>query len=296
MAEFCTACPRACGVRRDVGELGVCKSPASLRVGRAALHMWEEPCISGSRGSGTVFFSGCNLGCVYCQNKDISRGASGKEITIDRLAEIFGELQLKGAENINLVTPTHYVYSIAEAIVKAKKRGLKIPVVYNCGGYESVKALKYLDGLIDIYLTDFKYADPQIALRYSGAEDYPEIAKKALLEMVRQCPQPLFDKRGIMTKGVIVRHLLLPNRFEDAKKIVRYLYDTYQNKIYISLMNQYTPVGGMKEYPELRRPVHRYEYDRLVDFAVNIGVEQGFIQEEGTVAESFIPVFDGEGV
>ena len=294
----CVLCPRHCMVMRDNGEKGFCQETDHLRVARAALHMWEEPCISGEEGSGTVFFTGCNLRCVYCQNYDLSRSVAGKEITISRLAEIFLELQQKGANNINLVTPTHFVPQIIEALKCAKARGLHLPVIYNTGGYESEETLAMLDGWVDVYLPDFKYWDSEQALRYSRAEDYPETVKKAIREMYRQTGACRFDVDGKIQKGVIVRHLLLPGELEAAKKIVRYLYEIYGDSVYMSLMNQYTPLDTLDtvRYPELGRKVTEREYDTLVDYAIDLGVECAYIQEGDTAEESFIPPFTLEGV
>ena len=275
---------------------GYCGVKNTLRVARAALHFWEEPCISGEEGSGAVFFTGCNLRCVFCQNFQIARAEQGKEITVERLSEIFLELQAQKANNINLVTATHYVPQVVCALKRAKEQGLNIPVVYNCGGYESVETLKMLEGLVDIYLPDFKYVDTERAKRYSRAENYPEVAKTALAEMVRQQPEAQFDDREMMKKGVIVRHLMLPGGIKDSKAVVKYLYETYGDQIYISLMNQYTPLPHVAEYPEINRKVKKFEYDRLVDYAISLGVENGFIQEGETAEESFIPAFTNEGV
>ena len=295
MKMNCSLCPRMCNLDRQV-TTGYCGVKNTIRVARAALHFWEEPCISGEEGSGAVFFTGCNLRCVFCQNYQIARAEQGKEITVERLAEIFLELQAQKANNINLVTATHYVPQVAEALSIAKTKGLHIPVVYNCGGYELVETLKLLEGLVDIYLPDFKYVDNERAKRYSHAEDYPEVAKKALAEMVRQQPEAEFDERGIMTKGVIVRHLMLPGGIKDSKAVVNYLYETYGHQIYISLMNQYTPLPHVADYPEIDRKLKKFEYDRLVDYAISLGVENGFIQEGETAKESFIPAFTNEGV
>ncbi len=260
------------------------------------MHFWEEPCISGNQGSGAVFFSGCNLGCVYCQNRLISGGAVGKEISISRLAEIFFELADKGAWNINLVTPTHYVPQIREALLLAKKEGLRLPIVYNCGGYEEVESLQTLRGLVDVYLPDFKYFSSQLAAVYSNAADYPMKAKEAIGEMFRQTGLPIFDEEGRMTRGVIVRHLTLPGQLADSKQILSYLFETYGNQIFYSIMNQFTPHPGLIDYPELNQTVSAEDYDGLIEFAVDLGIENGFIQEGGTAEESFIPSFDGEGV
>jgi putative pyruvate formate lyase activating enzyme len=267
-----------------------------LIVARAALHYWEEPCISGEKGSGTVFFSGCSLGCVYCQNRNIAQGLAGKRIPVSRLADIFLELQDKGAENINLVTPSHYVPQIIEALRLAKEKGLKLPIVYNCSGYEQLSTLKLLNGSIDIYLPDLKYMDKKAAMRYSGCADYFEYASAAIREMVEQTGEPVFDDNGIMKKGVIVRHLTLPGYLEDSKNIIKYLWEVYGDRIFISIMSQYTPMEAVSGYPELNRRVTEEEYEELVDYAIELGVENGFIQEGETASESFIPEFNNEGV
>lgn len=269
-----------------------------VRLSRAALHMWEEPCISGTNGSGAVFFSGCTLRCVYCQNYHIANSEIGKTVSVERLSEIFLELQEQGANNINLVTPTHFVPQIIAALDQARKKGLNLPIVYNTSGYEKVETLRRLNGYVDVYLPDFKYLDPEHAKKYSGAEDYPEVAKAALEEMVRQTGNPVFNDAGIMTKGVIVRHLLLPGCLRDARRIVKYLYETYGDQIYMSLMNQYTPLDTLnrEKYPELAKKVTKKAYDVLVDYAIDLGVEQAFIQEGETAKESFIPDFSYEGV
>ena len=292
----CRLCPRNCGVDRLGGQRGYCRVGAQLLVARAALHMWEEPCISGEEGSGTVFFSGCSLGCKFCQNREISGGKRGTEISIERLADIFLRLQGQGANNINLVTAGHYLPQTAAALRIAKTKGLAIPVVYNSSGYEKRESLKWLEGLVDIYLPDFKYMDGELAKKYSNAQDYPEAAKTALQEMVRQTVSAQFDERGRIRRGVIVRHLLLPGHVSDSKKVVEYLYNTYGNQIYISLMNQYTPMPAMEQDPLLSRKVTAREYGRLVDYALSLGLENGFLQEGETAKESFIPAFDGEGV
>lgn len=290
-------CPRECGTDRAAGKKGFCGVAGSkVLAARAALHMWEEPCISGKHGSGTVFFSGCSLRCVYCQNAVIADAQAGMEISVERLAEIFLELQDRGAENINLVTPTHYTPEIIRAVKKARTEGLRVPVVYNCGGYEKVETLATLDGIVDIYLTDFKYMEPELAGRLSHAKDYPEAAKAALAEMVRQQGTPVFDDAGMMKRGVIVRHLLLPNHIKNAKAVVKYVHETYGNQVYLSLMNQYTPLPQVGNLPELNRKVTKREYERLLDYALSLGVENAFIQEGETAKESFIPAFNGEGL
>ncbi|MBC3797280.1 radical SAM protein [Acetobacterium tundrae] len=292
----CYLCPRNCGADRDNGEIGFCGETNEIVAARATLHLWEEPCISGAAGSGAVFFSGCNLRCVFCQNVHIARAKTGKKIPVERLAAIFMELEAKGALNINLVTPTHYVLQIIAALELAKNQGLVLPVVYNTASYEKVETLKLLEGKVDIFLPDFKYLDPDLSRKYSKAVDYPATAKAALKEMVRQAGKPVFDEDGIMKKGVIVRHLMLPGGLEDSKNIIKYLHERYGDFIYISIMNQYTPLPHVKNFPELDRKISSAEYDELLDYAIALGVENAFIQEGGTAEESFIPEFDNEGV
>lgn len=292
----CTLCPRHCRVNRLLGQAGYC-GQTTLKAARASLHMWEEPCISGTAGSGTVFFSGCNLRCVFCQNYHIALGEAGREISTKHLAEIFLSLQAQGANNINLVTPTHFVPQILLALQSAKEHGLTIPIVYNSSGYESTETLRLLEGYVDIYLPDFKYMDPALSLKYSHAQDYFTKAKESLAEMVRQAGSPVFDPAtGLMKRGVIVRHLLLPGHTKDSKKILRYLHTTYGNQIFISIMNQYTPLPQVKELPELNRRVSPAEYERVLDFALRIGIENGFFQEGETASDSFIPEFDERGL
>ncbi|MGD9567728.1 MAG: radical SAM protein [Sedimentibacter sp.] len=291
----CTLCPRNCHVDRTKVN-GYCRETKELVVARAALHMWEEPCISGTKGSGTVFFSGCSVGCVYCQNHNIASGKAGKIISTERLAEIFMELQYKGAHNINLVTPSHYVPHIIEAVNISKNNGFNIPIVYNTSGYEKTETLQLLDGIVDIYLPDLKYMNENIALKYSNCNDYFSYTSKALKKMVKQVGKPQFDSDGIMTKGVIVRHMMLPGCLEDSKNVIKYLHDTFDDKIFISIMNQYTPLPHVIKYPEINRKITDDEYETLIDYAVNLGVENGFIQDGETQSESFIPEFNGEGV
>lgn len=297
----CELCPRGCQVNREADQMGVCRVSSKLKVARAALHFWEETCISGTNGSGAVFFSGCSMHCVFCQNREIANGIVGKEIERERLRDIFLELQDQGANNINLVTPGHYVPHIVWAVEQARSQGLSIPIVYNTSGYEKVDTLKQLEGIVDVYLPDFKYWEPQAAKKYSNAPDYPEVARAAIAEMVRQRPtvEFIFNKEqnvDLIQKGVIVRQLLLPGQLKDAKRIVKYLHETYGNQIYLSLMSQYTPLAHVEKYPELNRKVDRRTYERYIDYAIEIGVENGFIQEEDVAEESFIPRFDGEGV
>ena len=294
--ENCLLCPRKCGINRRTGQTGVCGVSSEIKVARAALHYWEEPCISGKRGSGAVFFSGCSLHCVFCQNREISDGKAGKLISKERLSDIFMELADKGANNINLVTPGQYIPDIVWAVNDAKSRGMKLPIIYNTSGYENVTELKLLEGIVDVYLPDFKYMDSTLSARYSRAKDYPSVAKKALSEMGRQQPDVVIDDAtGLIQKGVIVRQLLLPGHVNDAKAVLKYLYDTYHDHVYISMMSQFTPIA-LKDYPEINRTVTRREYERLVDYALEIGITNAFIQEGDVAKDSFIPAFDCEGV
>lgn len=315
MNDNCSLCPRNCGVNRSNGQTGFCGQTDEIKAARAALHMWEEPCISGTQGSGTVFFSGCTLRCVFCQNASIAAGKSGKIISAERLSEIFLELQSQGANNINLVTPTQFVPQIAQALEHSKSHGLTLPVVYNTGSYEHTETLRRMDGLVDIYLPDLKYYSSELSLRYSLAADYFNVASAAIAEMFRQVGTPVFREHSpecapectsdsltdyetmpLITRGVIVRHLLLPGCLEDSKKVIKYLYNTYGNQIYISIMNQYTPVANLSDFPELNRKITQEEYDTVVDYAISLGVENGFIQEGETAEESFIPPFDLTGI
>lgn len=294
--ENCLLCPRKCGINRSTGQTGVCGVSSEIKVARAALHYWEEPCISGKRGSGAVFFSGCSLHCVFCQNREISDGKAGKVISKERLSDIFMELAVKGANNINLVTPGQYIPDIVWAVNDAKSRGMKLPIIYNTSGYENVTELKLLEGIVDVYLPDFKYMDSTLSAMYSRAKDYPSVAKQALSEMVRQQPDVVIDDAtGLIQKGVIVRQLLLPGHVNDAKAVLKYLYDTYHDHVYISMMSQFTPIA-LKDYPEINRTVTRREYERLVDYALKIGITNAFIQEGDVAKDSFIPAFDCEGV
>lgn len=295
----CTLCPRNCHAnRKNKNSLtGICHEANHLRLARAALHFWEEPCISGEQGSGTIFFSGCTLRCVFCQNHSIADGSVGKEISQQRFVQILLELQQKGANNINLVTPTHFVPLIIDGIQQARSQGLHLPIVYNTSGYESIETLQLLDGIVDIYLPDLKYYSSTIAQKYSFAGDYFSVASRALQEMYRQVGDPVFDANGIMQKGMIVRHLVLPGCTNDSKAVIQYLYQTFHDHIYISIMNQYTPMPTVQtRYPELNRNVTDEEYEEVVDFAIELGVENGFIQEGETADESFIPAFDYEGI
>lgn len=295
----CRLCPRDCKVNR-VNSRGICQVSDKLKIARIALHYWEEPCISGESGSGAVFFSGCNLHCVFCQNEEISHGKVGKEISVEELANQFIKLQKQGANNINLVTGTHYIPQIVQAVRMAKaglddENRLEIPVIYNTSGYEKVESLRLLEGIVDVYLPDFKYMDESLAGNYSHASDYPEIAKAAIAEMVRQCPSVEFDDQGFVKSGVIVRQLLLPGHVNDAKAIIKYLFDNYQDSIFISMMSQYTPMPHIaSKYSELNRRVTKREYDSLINYALDLGVENAFIQDRKVAKESFIPEFSNE--
>ena len=285
----CRLCARKCEVDRTRGEIGFCRSSDKMKITRAALHFWEEPIISGECGSGTVFFSGCSLGCVYCQNARISRSSVGDEYTPETLAQQLLRLQEEGAHNINFVTPTHFAPSIVKTVKLARASGLTVPIVYNTGSYDTVDTVRMLDGLVDVYLPDLKYYRNETAKRLSYAEDYPSVARLVIAEMMRQRPTPVIE-RGIMRSGVIARILLLPSHVAEAKLSVKYLYETYGNSIYISLMNQYTPMPGMKS--PLNRTVTNAEYSELARYAEKIGVVNAFVQEGGTQSESFIPEFN----
>lgn len=289
----CIICPRECKVNRNKGEIGYCKAGNKMKIGGYHLHMWEEPIITGEKGSGTIFFSYCNLRCVYCQNYDISTLCKGEEISISRFSEICLELQKMGAVNINLVTPTHYIPLIRDGLILAKKNGLIIPIVYNTSGYESVSSLRLLDGLIDIYLPDFKYFSNSLG-KYSNVYDYFEIASRSLDEMKRQVGRLKYEG-DILVKGMIVRHLLLPNNLADSKKVIAYLYEKYGDDIVISIMNQYTNVRKL-EYEELNEKVSEEEYENLVNYAYDLGVRNAFIQDEESQNESFIPCFKGDNI
>ena len=307
-------CPRACGVNRAIGELGVCKAPAELRIGRAALHWWEEPCLVGEQGSGAVFFSYCPLGCVYCQNEDLVAGA-GIEVGFEQFKQTLLRLQNEEhAANINLVTPSHYVPTIAEALRQLRKVSaeefsesnvvnggssgdrLVIPVVYNTSSYDSVESLRQLKGLVDIYLADFKYVSPEVARKLSHAANYPEVALVALDEMVAQVGFWSENAQGLLEKGIIVRHLVLPGHIEESFQVLRVLHERYGNKIRLSIMNQYTPLRGDLVRYGLSGKVSNEEYESVLDYADFLGIEDYFWQEGGAATESFIPTFDGTGV
>lgn len=292
----CRLCPRSCGVNRLKGERGFCDAGAELKVARAALHHWEEPCLSGTRGSGTVFFSHCTLKCVFCQNYDISTRQEGASISISRLSEIFLELQEQGAKNINLVTPTHYVPQIILAVQDARDKGLCLPIVYNSSGYELPETIALLRGTVDIYLPDLKYSDDNYAKRYSHAPNYLHFALQSISAMTEQAGEAEFDENGMMKRGVIIRHLMLPGLIEDSKSIISLVAEKFSSQSYLSLMNQYTPLPHVALYPELNQRLDPLDYDDAVSYAVSKGIFNGFIQEDETASESFIPSFHGEGV
>lgn len=292
MSNRCTACPRNCRVDRSK-VTGFCGVNDSFRVARAALHLWEEPCISGTKGSGTVFFSGCNLKCVYCQNFELSHEAFGKDISDERLRNIFDELIAQGAHNINLVNPTHYSAKLAELFKQEKP---SVPVVYNTSGYESIETLKLLDGIVDIYLTDLKYCDSRVSEKYSKARDYFDFANKAICEMKRQQPKDIFDDDGIMQKGVIIRNLILPGNISQSMKALDFILNNFGNSTIISLMSQYTPCGRSEEFPTINRRISKREYYTVLDHLESLGFENAFVQELSSAKEEYIPSFDLTGV
>ena len=289
----CNLCPRNCGINR-YKKVGFCGQSNKIKLALAKLFFYEEPPISGKNGSGTIFFTGCNLKCIFCQNYDISTKNIGKTVSIKRLSEIMLELQNKGAHNINLVTPTIYVPQIIKAIKLAKSNGLSIPIVYNSSGYENIDTIKMLNGYVDIYLPDLKYYNDDLAIKYSSAPNYFLYASKVIDEMIKQVGPCKFDKNGLIKKGVIVRHLLLPGHLDDSKKIIKHL-SSYKDDIYISIMNQYTPIRKL-EYENLNHPVKKDDYYELIDYADNLGINNAFCQEDETVSESFIPIWNFEGI
>ena len=294
MLSECKLCPRECKVNRLNGGVGFCGAGAKAKIARAALHLWEEPCISGNEGSGTVFFSCCNMKCVYCQNYGISTLNRGMEVSEEELAERFIGLQAERANNINLVTPTHFIPQIINALSIAKERGLHIPIVYNCGGYESVETLGLLSGYVDIYMPDMKYYKDKYAIEFSSAPNYFEVAKNAIAEMFSQTGKPQFNEKGIMQKGVSVRHMMLPGLMFDTKKIIDYLYEAYGDDIYISLMSQYTPMPNVSENEKLNRRISTEYYDAMVEYCAEKGIRNAFIQDGSSATESFIPEFNLE--
>lgn len=289
--DNCKICPWECGISRTGGIKGFCRAGEKIRVAKAALHYWEEPCLSGTRGSGAIFFSNCNLRCIFCQNFEISQLAKGKEISLEQFVEICLDLQHQGAHNINLVSPTHYAPLIKEGLKMAKQRGLVLPIIYNSNGYEKVETLQALAGLVDIYLPDLKYYTDQVARKYSQADNYFFYASQAVQEMFRQVGNPRFDEEGIMKKGLLIRHLLLPGQEQDSRKILEWIAREMSPDVYVSVMGQYTPVFRAKEYPELNRRVAREEYEDIIEYFFNVGLHNGFMQGLDSAEETFIPDF-----
>lgn len=296
MEEKCLVCPRQCGVDRQK-QNGFCGVPEQMAVARAFLHMWEEPCISGTRGSGTIFFSGCNLKCIYCQNYQISQQSYGKVISMERLSQIILELIEKGAHNINLVNPSHYIKPIRQVLSSLKSRSLlTVPVVYNSNGYETVEALKWMDGLVDVYLPDMKYFTGKAAEKYSRAKDYPEVSRGAILEMYRQVGSPVLDGSGLIKKGLIIRNLILPGHTRESIYILDWIAENLPKSVYVSLMSQYTPYFDAHKCPEINRPITRFEYEKVVSHLNKLGFENGYIQERESSDTQYIPDFNLEGV
>lgn len=290
--EKCEICPHNCKVNRLEGKVGRCKATDKVKIALASVHNFEEPCISGTNGSGTVFFSNCNLKCVFCQNYKISQQGLGREISIEELADIFIEQQNKKVENINLVTPTMYIYHIIEAIKIARKKGLNIPIVYNTNGYENVETIKKLNGYIDIYLPDLKYYDNDLAFKYSGVKNYFENATEAIKEMYNQVGTPVLDENGIMKKGVIIRHLVLPNNLQNSKDVLKWINDNIDNKVFVSVMAQYFPTHRAKDFPELNRKLTKEEYEEIENFLYSLNLDNGYIQELGEHEEEYVPDFE----
>lgn len=287
----CNICPNNCKVNRVEGKVGVCKANSNVKIALASLHYFEEPCISGEKGSGTVFFSNCNMKCKFCQNYKISAQSKGKEISIEELAQNFLKLQEQGANNINLVTPTIYAYQIIEAIKIAKVKGLKIPIIYNSNGYESLETIKALKGHIDVYLPDFKYYYDDIAFKYSGVKNYFKYATEAIKEMCNQVGEPKFDENGIIKKGVIIRHLVLPNNIENSKQVLKWIKNNIDERIYISIMAQYFPCYKAKEIEELSRKLMKEEYEEIENFVYELDIKNGYMQELGEHEEEYVPDF-----
>ncbi len=292
LLENCNICPHKCNINRNKGKIGRCKATNKIKVALYSVHNFEEPCISGEKGSGTVFFSNCNLNCIYCQNYEISQQGRGKEISIEELSDIFIEQQKRNVENINLVTPTSYAPQIIEAIKIARKKGLNIPIVYNTNGYENVETIKMLDGYVDIYLPDLKYYYNDIAKKYSKIDNYFEIATKAIKEMKKQIGKTVIDENGIMKKGIIIRHLVLPNNIENSKKILKWIRENMNNDTYISVMAQYFPTYKAKEDLELNRKLTKQEWREIEEYIEKLGIENGFIQELGEHEEEYVPKWE----
>lgn len=291
LLEKCTICPHNCGINRTSNQIGRCKSKDTVKIALYSIHNFEEPCISGKKGSGTVFFSNCNMNCVFCQNYEISQQGKGKEITIEELAEIFIKQQEKDVENINLVTPTSYVPQIIEAIKIARNKGLKLPIVYNTNGYEKVETLKMLEGYVDIYLPDFKYSDNELAKRLSKVDNYFEIATQALTEMYRQTGKAVFDDREIMQKGMIIRHLVLPNHILNSRKVLKWINENMHD-VYVSVMAQYFPTYKAKDIEDINRKLTKEEYEQIENYLYRLDLENGYIQELGEHEEEYVPKWD----
>ena len=287
--ERCNICPHKCQVNRIKGQIGKCKSGNKVKIALYSIHNFEEPCISGKNGSGTIFFSNCNLNCVFCQNYEISQLGQGKEFEINELADIMIKEQEKGVENINLVTPTSYIIQIAESIKIAKGKGLKIPIVYNTNSYENIESLKLLDGLVDIYLPDLKYYYNKLGKRYSNVENYFEIATNAILEMYRQVGNVQIDSNGILQKGVVIRHLVLPNHIENSKKVLKWIKENLDNKVFVSIMAQYFPTYKAKNIEKINRKLTKKEYQEIMEYVDSIGLDNGYVQELGEHEEKYVP-------
>lgn len=292
LLQRCEICPHKCKIDRTKNQVGRCKSKDTVKVALASIHNFEEPCISGRNGSGTVFFSNCNLSCEFCQNYEISQQGLGKEISIERLAEIFIEQQLRGADNINLVSPTSYAVQIIEAIKIAKNNGLKIPIIYNTNGYENIETLKLLEGYIDIYLPDLKYAENDLAKKYSKIENYFEIATSAIKEMYRQVGKNEYDENGIIKAGIIIRHLILPNHTENSKKVLKWIAENMPKNITVSVMAQYFPTYKAKEIKDINRKITKYEYQKIENYLYSLDLENGYIQEMGNNEEIYVPKWE----
>ena len=291
LLEKCTICPHNCGINRTNNQIGRCKSKDTVKIALYSTHNFEEPCISGKKGSGTVFFSNCNMNCVFCQNYEISQQGKGKEITIEELAEIFIKQQEKDVENINLVTPTSYVPQIIEAIKIARNKGLKLPIVYNTNGYEKVETLKMLEGYVDIYLPDFKYSDNELAKRLSKVDNYFEIETQALTEMYKQTGKAVFDDRGIMQKGMIIRHLVLPNQILNSRRVLKWINENMHD-VYVSVMAQYFPTYKAKDIEDINRKLSKEEYEQIENYLYRLDLENGYIQELGEHEEEYVPKWD----
>ncbi|BAH05160.1 hypothetical protein CKR_0109 [Clostridium kluyveri NBRC 12016] len=292
----CQLCHRHCKADRLDGNTGFCHAGKNIKIAKVCLHTWEEPCISGSNGSGTIFFSNCNLKCNFCQNYEISANGFGKEVSVERLSEIFLFQQNQGAHNINLVTPTHYIPQIIQALDIAKSQGLNLPVLFNTNSYETISALKALKGYIDVYLPYLKYFNNKYSIKYSNAPDYFIHATKAIEEMFNQVGSVAFDKNGLITKGVIIRHLMLPGLLFDSKKIIDYIYNTFGDSVYISIMNQYTPLYKAYKFPEINKPLNSKHYNSFINYCISLGIKNAFIQSTGTCSKNFVPHFDLQGI